>query len=586
MKKLKKKEPRFLPHTKSDWADNEIPQGKRTRKYRFFEILPGVLSYSIIIILIVLSIVSPALGSIYLLAIIAITLVKAVGVAYRTVQGYNTVKRAERVDWHKRVEDLKDPHEAYERLYSTEVKRLKLLDVARLKHDHNKEKELEKYSFHVEDHLAILKAMAAGEEGFIDPRGIFHAVLLMAYNEGIEVLEPSIEAVLNSTFPSEKIIMVLGYEERGGEEMEKTAKELLKKYESKFYKFMIVKHPDGLPGEIKGKGPNLCYAGKALEQFVRDEKIPIENVIVTSLDSDNRMSEKYLDYVAYEFATRPDRQRLSYQPVSLFMNNIWDATAPMRVIAISNSFFNVISTMRPHTIRNFASHSQPLKALSEMDFWSKRTIVEDGHQYWRSLFHFHGDYEVIPIRVAIYQDAVLEETFLKTLKAQFVQLRRWDYGASDVAFVGVRLFSKERKRVGKMKFIPLLAKFWRLLDGHVMLAAMSPIVAFGGWVPRLMNYESKDLITYNLPETVGIVQFFASIGLMATIIVSLRMLPPRPSNSKKIPKIVMVLQWVLMPVVAIVYQSFCAFYSQTRLMLGKYMEKFDVTKKVIKKKPS
>ena len=37
-----------------------------------------------------------------------------------------------------------------------------------------------------------------------------------------------------------------------------------------------------------------------------------------------------------------------------------------------------------------------------------------------------------------------------------------------------------------------------------------------------------------------------------------------------------------MPVVAIVYQSAAAFYSQTRLMLGKYMEKFDVTRKVVK----
>ena len=135
-----------------------------------------------------------------------------------------------------------------------------------------------------------------------------------------------------------------------------------------------------------------------------------------------------------------------------------------------------------------------------------------------------------------------------------------------------------------MKFIPLFAKFWRLLDGHVMLAAMSPIVAFGGWVPRLVNYDSRDLLTYNLPNTVSIVQTFAAVGLLATIIVSLRMLPPRPPESKKIPRIVMILQWILMPIVAIVYQSFAAFYSQTRLMLGLYMEKFDVTKKVVKKK--
>ena len=46
--------------------------------------------------------------------------------------------------------------------------------------------------------------------------------------------------------------------------------------------------------------------------------------------------------------------------------------------------------------------------------------------------------------------------------------------------------------------------------------------------------------------------------------------------------ILMVIQWILMPVTSILYQSVAAFYSQTRLMLGKYMEKFDVTKKVVK----
>ena len=51
--------------------DLEIPLGKRTKKYRFFEILPGFFSYGAIILLIVLSIFNPLLASIYLLIIIS-----------------------------------------------------------------------------------------------------------------------------------------------------------------------------------------------------------------------------------------------------------------------------------------------------------------------------------------------------------------------------------------------------------------------------------------------------------------------------------------------------------------------------------
>ncbi len=538
-------------------AKIELPMGKRTRLYRFFEILPGALSYVAVIALFVLSWVNPILGTIYLLLIVSITLVKAVATAFRTIQGYKVVKRAERVDWRKRLLDLEDAHAAYEKL-----------------------RDRSDTSYGFAEHVQNLRLMSA-VEGNSEPKPhqIYHAVIMTAYDEGLETLVPSVEAVRDTTFPNEHIIYILAYEERGGEEMEKTAQELKKRFRGVFRDFILVKHPDKLKGEIVGKGPNLTYAGQYLAKYVEDRRMVKENIIVTSLDSDNRMSREYLDYVAYEFIVRPDRQHYSYQPVSLFTNNIWEAQAPMRVIAMSNSFFNVISTMRPHLLKNFASHSQPLAALEGMDFWSKRTIVEDGHQYWRSLFYFDGKYSVVPIRVPIYQDAVMSETLGKTLKAQFIQLRRWDYGASDVAYVGTYLFSKERK----IPFWNLFPKFVRLLDGHVTLAIMAPIVAFGGWVPMLLNLGSRGNVAWNLPTVVGWIQTFAAVGLIVTVIISLKMLPERPDNAKKKGRLAMVVQWILSPVVAIVYQSAAAFYAQTRLMLGKYMEKFDVTKKVVKK---
>ncbi|MBR3137798.1 glycosyltransferase family 2 protein [Candidatus Saccharibacteria bacterium] len=536
----------------------EIPQGKRKPLYRFFEILPGLISYGAIILLFLLSWLSPVLGAIYLFIIIASTLVKAIGVAYRTVQGYKVLKRAERVDWHKRLEDLEDPHEAYERLHGEDLK-----------------------SYHFDEHIDNLKMIAAMEKEYPKPSKVYHVVIMTAYDEGEEVLGPSIEAVKNTSFPNERIIFALAYEERGGEAMEKTAKELSAKYKGVFREFLLVKHPDGLTGEIVGKGPNLTYAGQRVAKYIEEKHLPIENIIVTSLDSDNRMAPKYLDSVAYEFIVHPNRQRLSYQPVSLFMNNIWDAPAPSRVIAVSNSFFNVISTMRPHALRNFASHSQPLQALAAMNFWSKRTIVEDGHQYWRSLFFFSGDYSVLPIRIPIYQDAVIDETLWKTIKAQFVQVRRWYYGASDVAYVGTRLFVRKSERV--MPFFKLFPKFWRLLDGHITLAILAPIVAFGGWVPGLMNMSAHTMVAYNLPNIVSIVETFASIGLIVSVLVSFKLLPKRPAKYRKGKNILMVLQWILMPVTSILYQSLAAFYSQTRLMIGLYMEKFDVTRKVVKK---
>lgn len=535
----------------------ELPSGKRTIKYRFFEMLPGTLSYTMLALLIILSAINPIAASVYILIIVIMNLVKAVGIAFRTVQGYKLLKKGMRVDWHKRLHDLEDAADSYDRLAHT-------------KSDAYGHKE----------HLRNLCMIAAAEEGYFPkPSQIYHAIIVTMYNETLDVLTPTLESVVDSTFDKDHIILVLAYEERGGENAEVVAKTLERNYRKKFGEFILAKHPADIEGEVVGKGGNITNAGKVLKEYVRKKGLRYSDVIVTTLDSDNRPHRVYFDQVAYEYIVHEDRKRLSYQPVSLFTNNIWDAPAVTRVVAQMNSFWNIISAMRPHTLRNFASHSQPLDALVEMNFWSTRTIVEDGHQYWRSYFYFDGDYEVLPIRAPIYQDAVLSDNLWKTLKAQWVQLRRWDYGASDVAYVGDYLFSKKRT----VKLFDLVPKFIRLLDGHVTLASIAPIIAFGGWVPLIFNYQSRDLISHNLPTVVSYVQTVAALGIFVSLFLSLKMLPPKPARYNRARHIMMILQWILSPVICIVYCSFCAFYSQTRLATGLYMEKFDVTDKAVKR---
>ena len=535
----------------------EIPVGKRTPLYRFFELLPGILSYGMIALLFVLSAVNPVLGSCYILLIVIVNLVKAVGIAFRMVQGYKNIKSCAKVNWRKRLDELENAQESYDRLAGTKSN-----------------------SYEYEQHLRNLCMVAAAEDGYFPkPSEIYHGIIVSMYNESLDVLVPTMECLLKTTYEKKRMIIVLAYEERGGPEAEKVAKTLEKNYKGKFGAFIIAKHPDGIEGEVVGKGANITNGGRVLRDYVKSKKIRYSNVIVTTLDCDNKPEKHYFDNVAYEYIVHEDRKRICYQPVSLFTNNIWDAPAVSRVVASMNSFWNVICTMRPHMLRNFASHSQSLDALVEMDFWSVRTIVEDGHQYWRSLFYFDGNYEVLPIRAPIYQDAVLSDTLWRTLKAQWVQLRRWDYGASDVAYVGSYMFSKERT----VKLSSLLPKFIRLLDGHVTLAAMAPIVAFGGWVPLIFHYDTRDLLSHNLPMVVSRIQTIAAIGLFISLLLSLRMLPERPARYKKSRRIWMAVQWIMAPVIAIVYSSFCAFYSQTRLMLALYMEKFDVTEKVVKK---
>ena len=535
--------------------DLEIPLGKRTKFYRFFEMVPAIISYGAFILLIVLSLISPLLAAIYLMLIIIALLVRAVGIVYHTLAGHNRLVKAQRVNWAYRLAELEDPAEAYEK----HSKGPKPTGFGMLQHIEN---------------LRLIGADTSGE--YPKPSDIYNVVIIAAYNEAYEVIEPTVRSLTRTTYDHKKLIVVLAYEERGGEAIEKTARRLQNEFKNSFMTFEIVKHPRDLPDEVVGKGGNITYAGQFVQGWLDEKGIEYKNVLLTTLDSDNRPHHAYFDYATYEYIVNEDRKRLAYQPIALFLNNIWDVPAPMRVMATGNTFWNIISSMRPHIMRNFASHSQPMDALVEMNFWSKRTVVEDGHQFWRSYFYFNGKYSVHPLYIPIYQDAVLDDTYPKTFKAQFVQLRRWMYGASDVPYVAERIFTKKRT----VPFWPGFVWFVRALDGYVTAASVSIIVAVGGWIPLLINSEAyRDVVAHQLPDTIALFQRIALIGIIVMVYLSFKLLPPRPERYKRTRTFWMLAQWVLMPLTAIGFLSFAALNAQARLFFGRYLTKFDVTNK-------
>ena len=166
--------------------------------------------------------------------------------------------------------------------------------------------------------------------------------------------------------------------------------------------------------------------------------------------------------------------------------------------------------------------------------------------------------------------------YRRTLKAQFVQLRRWAWGASDIAYVAKYGFFKKNK-------IPkhdVIFKFLRLLEGHFSWATAPLILAFGAIIPWI--FHQSDFLANQLPQIASRIQTIAMLGILVTLYLSFKILPPKPARYKRHRTIMMVLQWVLLPVTTIVYSSFAALYSQTRLMFGWYMGKFDLTEKAVK----
>lgn len=527
-------------------TDLEIPlRNERRGHYRFFEILPLVLSFSMLALLFVLSAVSTTLAAFFVLVYIFIYLTRAVAVAIRSLHGYSVMRKNQSYDWLVLLRELEQG-----KVGTRQIRRP-------VWHEGQVNQR-------------------GGERLSVKPSQLFHAIIIPTLNESREVIEPTIQSIIASNYPMEQVIFVLAYEERGGEAVERQAIELVDQYKSHFYHAFAVKHPRGIPNEALAKGGNATYAGKALLDYVRRAGLDPLRVVVTTLDADNHPDKEYLACLSYTYCACPDPVGAAFQPVSIYSNNIWDAPAPMRVLATGNSIYTIVMSMRPHALRNFSSHAQGMASLIKTDFWSVRTIVEDGHQFWRSYFAFDGKYVVYPLHVPIYQDAVLARTYRKTLKAQFVQLRRWAYGASDIAYVVDKGFY-HKNSVPKFD---LIGKTLRLTEGHVTWAVAPILSLVGGFVPVI--FHSHSLVANQLPTIVSQIQTYALLGLLVTVYLCLKTLPPKPARYKRHRTLFMIAQWVYLPFTTVIYNSFAAIYSQTRLALGKYMDYFDVTEKAVK----
>jgi hypothetical protein len=524
-------------------TDLEIPFEKdRHGHYRFFEILPGAISYTLLFLPFILALINVTFAVFFILFYLLTFFVRAIAYSTRAIAGFITMKRHMKLDWNGLAADIEVGHVT--------------------------DRTIVRPKWHLRN-LRLLGNRTLP----MKPSELLHAVIIATVNESREVLEPTIQAVLNADYDAKRIILVIAYEGRTGKPTADRVHQLLELYGDKFKYAMAVKHPANMPGEIIGKGSNITFAGRQLKKYVTKEKLDPTRILVTTLDSDNRPDKRYFAALSYLYCVVPNPLRASYQPLAMYTNNIWDAPTMMRVIATGNNLFYIVNTQRPHLSRNFSAHAQPLQSLIDTDFWSTRTVVEDGHQFWRSYFRYDGDYRVYPFSIPIYQDAVLVDGYWRTLKAQFIQLRRWTYGASDVAYIA----DKGLWHKNNAPKIDVVGKLLRTLSDHVTWATSTLLVYFAAFIPPLLN--PQNLAANELPLIVSRVQRIGLAGLLVSLYVCLITLPPRPARHKRYRSVFMLLQWALLPVTSILYGSFAAFNSQTRLMFKWYPSRFDVTEK-------
>ncbi len=529
---------------------------------RILEVIPGFLSWSIIIGICALSILMPLIASVIMIAFLLYWLLRLIYMNIFLVFSYIRLDAEKDADWMERIE-------AIDALRSGQPASCGLGKINGFKN---------KISARIHcQRLADLK-----ESGDLSPMSgdIYHLVIVPVVREIIDIVEPGIKAIKKGGYPSKRFLVVVALEETASDEVKLDMSEIKEKYKDDFLDFIVTIHPANLSGEAKVKGANTTFAAKHAAEYLKKRDIPFENVLVSCFDADTVADPRYFGCLTYYFMVSPDRLRSSYQPIPVYHNNIWDVPAFARIIDIGTSFFQLVEATDPRKMVTFSSHSMSFKTLVDVDYWPVDMISDDSAIFWKTFIHYGGGYQTVPIYTTVSMDIATGPGAKKTFLNIYRQKRRWAWGVENLPIV-TRAFLRSTSITIRKK----ITYGYKLFDSFISWSTLPFLLLFGSWLPGFFASKefSSSIVFYTSPRIRGTIYSLASGGMFICMIISLLFLPKKKIKYGVFRRICHVFEWLFIPVIIIILSAIPALEAQTRLMLGRYME-FHVTEKYKKKK--
>jgi hypothetical protein len=541
------------------------------------EMVPGTLSWATILGMILLSFFQPVVASVFIITFDIYWIYRTIFVSYYSLKGHFTLREGKKINWWERCQNIEQPA-VYAEMIRLRLRRYREAIAETSIFKWRDILVLRKWILQTKSHLREVEALIPIQDQILDWRKIIHVVLLPTAGESAEIIEPAIQSLLDVNFPKEQMIVVLATEERENKETRLPKVEYLqKKFAGQFKDFIVTTHIVAA-GEMKCKASNAAFAARYLMGYFDERKIDYKRVIFSNFDCDTVAHPEYFAALTYAFITDPKRLQRAYQPIPVYHNNLWDTNAFVRLAVTGSSFWHLYQSTRREMV-TFSSHSESFDTLVKVGFWPLNMISEDSVIYWKCLSYFDGDYEVRPIHLPVSLDAVLANTYAKTIQNQYKQLRRWAYGIENWPVTMRAIWPNPR-----VPFRTKLRVSFEMLEGHHSWATTSFILAFLGWLPLVLGGEAfrEGLLAHNLPIVTQTLMTLAMMGMMVSVPLSMVSLPPKPSRYHWGRYFLMLLQWVLAPLVAFL-SALPALDSQTRLLFGHYFGEFWVTEKVRKK---
>ncbi len=402
---------------------------------------------------------------------------------------------------------------------------------------------------------------------------INHFIIMPNYKEPLHKLQATIETITKTDFPYKNLHLMLAFENREEEAVEKE-KILREKYKP-FFKDILSSYHILLPHEAPGKASNQTFASHIVEKYVIDHKMDEKETLITICDADSFLPKNYFSYLTYEFLR--DRENLYHfywAPVLLY-NNFWQLPFFVRMQATLSSLLRLALLTQREKLIHISTYSTNLWLLREVGYWDVDIIPEDWHIYYQAFFKFGERVRTLPLFTIINGDAVYSGSMFKTLKNRYEQEKRWAWGASDIGYAWGKIFTTPH--------IPFWIKFKKifyLAETHLLWPTSFFILTLSALVPPLVNpFFKRTVLGFILPRLSGFILTLASLMLVLYIYLDIQLRNKFDIKTRVINMPFLIIQWYLLPLVSFLLSSLPALEAHTRLLIGKKIT-YKVTEKV------
>jgi len=399
------------------------------------------------------------------------------------------------------------------------------------------------------------------------PADVRHLVIVPTYKEPIEIISRTIEALAAQHRANERLVVVLGMEEREPDSRAK-ADGLIETYGTSFLHMMATIHPGNIVGEEPGKSSNEAWAARRARSEIDRLDIDPSLCTITSCDADSVLDPMYFSAVARSFASEERRHYSFWQAPLFFYNNIWQVPAPVRFTTWMQHAVQIAELSMPRfDSLPISTYTLSLDLCERCGYWDPAVIPEDWHAYLSALFETGEEIKTHSIFLPTFGDATDGDGWRDAVKNRFEQLKRHSWGAEDVGYVYAQMQRKHGWRSST------LFRFTQVLHDHTMRTTgwvfLTSVYVLSAYFSRLHWYDlgwrmsvAQNLIFLNVLFTVG------TVVMITSIVLELWRCPPPDGVSKLRTATEIIFLWFLLPALGFILGMLPALEAQTRLMLG------------------